>query len=66
MLVDGGLTLKYKTYPIKLQDIEAWKIQQKEPILNMEFGIWVEVENKKESFYLFLGHYLCSYLQQVL
>ena len=31
MLVDGGLTLKYKTYTIKLQDdaLEACKIQQK-------------------------------------
>ena len=31
MLDDGGLTLKYKTYTIKLQDdvLEAWKIQQK-------------------------------------
>ena len=55
MLVDGRLTLKYKTYTIKSQDdaLEAWKIQQKELILNAEFGIWAEEKNKKEDFYLF-------------
>ena len=58
MLVDGGFTLKYKTYTIKSQDhaLEAWKIQQSELILNAEFGIWVEEKDKKENFYLFLGH----------
>ena len=37
MLQDGNLTLKYKTYTIKLLDdaLEAWK----ELILNVEFGI---------------------------
>ena len=58
MLVDGRLTLKYKTYTIKSQDdaLEAWKIQQKELILNAEFGIWAEEKNKKEDFYPFLDH----------
>ena len=53
MLVDGGLTLKYKTYTIKSQDnaLEAWKIQQKVLILNAEFGIWVE-ENKQKGRFL--------------
>ena len=58
MLVDEGLTLKYKTHTTKSQDdaLEARKIRQKELILNVEFGIWVEEKNKKENFYLFLGH----------
>ena len=35
MLVNGGLTLKYKTYTIKLQNdaLEARKIQQKKPYI---------------------------------
>ena len=41
MLVDGGLTLKYKTYTIKLQDdaLEECKNIQEEHMLNAVFGI---------------------------
>ena len=56
MLVDGGLTLKYKTYT-KSQDnaLEAWKIQQKVLILNAEFGIWVEEKKQKGRFLHIFG-----------
>ena len=53
MLVDGSLTLKYKTCTIKSQDdaLEALKIQQKELTLNVEFGIWAKKnKNKKGDF----------------
>ena len=53
MLPDGRLTLKYKTYTIKLLEdaLEAWK----ELILNVEFGIWVVEKNKERYFCLFLA-----------
>ena len=52
MLVNGGLMLKYKTYTITSQEdaLEAWKIQEKELVLNAEFGIWVEEKNKRRIF----------------
>ena len=41
MLVDGGLTLKYKIYAIKSQDdaLEEWKNIWEEHMLNALFGI---------------------------
>ena len=51
MLVDGSLTLKYKTCTIKSQDdaLEALKIQQKELTLNVEFGIWAKKKKTKRG-----------------
>lgn len=52
MLVDGGLTLKYKTYTIKSQDnaLEEWK---KGCMLNAEIDIYLVEKNKEVIFYLF-------------
>ena len=53
MLLDGGLSLKYKTYIIKLEkdEVELWKGH----ILKRYFGIWVEGKDKEVVFYV---HYL--------